>query len=69
MLALGAKRVPRRGQVRLYRMAISSYTYTEPSFKSFAFEGAKTAAIAGRKQSLFFQTTCAEGEKMPSPTA
>lgn len=47
----------------VFGMHISSYTYTEPSFKSFAFEGAKTVAIAGRKQSLFFQTTCAEGEK------
>ena len=45
----------------IFGMHISSYT--EPSFKSAAFQGAKTVAIAGRKQSLFFQTTCAEGEK------
>ena len=47
----------------IFGMHISSYTYTEPSFKSAAFQGAKTVAIAGRKQSLFFQTTCAQGEE------
>ena len=47
----------------IFGMHISSYTYTEPTLKQVAFQGAKTVAIAGRKQSLFFQTTCAEGEK------
>ena len=47
----------------LFGIHISSYRYSEPALKLLAFEGAKTVAIAGREQSLFFNTTCSSAEQ------
>ena len=45
-------------QTNVFGAHLSSYKYTEPFLQLTSGRGAKNVAIAGRLQSLFFETTC-----------
>ena len=45
----------------LFGIHVSSYQYAQPAIRLMNFQGARTLAVFGRKQSLFFQTTCSYG--------
>ena len=42
----------------LFGIHLSSYRYSEPILRAMSFRGARTVAVVGRQQSLFFRTTC-----------
>ena len=52
-----------RNQTNVFGMHVSSYRYTEPFLKLAQARGARTVAIAGRLQSLFFETTCSQARQ------
>ena len=51
-----------KNQSNVFGAHLSSYKYTEPFLQLAAGRGAKTVAIAGRLQSLFFETTCSNAK-------